>query len=220
MKQNKRLLAVLLGVLALNAAGLLLCLPALPDSIPIHWNFAGVADGWGPKYSILLWAVLPAFMLLLLWALPHIDPKGQNFEKFAPLWRGVMIGLELFFCAMGWVSVLAAFGILPDGIFGALIGGGVGILFILLGNYMPRAKQNYTFGCRTPWALADEHNWTRTQRMGGITFVVMGAVVLLAGVLGGALGELPVLVVLMVTLLGGCTWIFIYSFLVFKGWMK
>ena len=31
------------------------------------------------------------------------------------------------------------------------------------------------FGCKTPWALNNEHNWNRTQRMGGIVFVVMGA---------------------------------------------
>ena len=87
--------------------------------------------------------------------------------------------------------MLAAFGVLPDGIMGMLIGGGIGVLFILLGNYMPRARQNYTFGCRTPWALADEHNWARTQRMGGITFIIMGAVILLTGMLGGVLGEVP-----------------------------
>ena len=70
-----------------------------------------------------------------------------------------------------------------------LVSGGIGILFILLGNYMPRIKQNYTFGCRTPWALADEHNWNRTQRMGGITFVVMGVALLFLGLFAKALGE-------------------------------
>lgn len=220
MKQSKRLLAVLGAVCALNFIGHLICLPFLPDVIPVHWNFAGQADGWGPKESNLILAALPALMLLLLWFLPRIDPKGQNFEKFAPLWRGTMTGIVLFFCALTWVFVLAAFGVLPDGIMGMLIGGGIGVLFILLGNYMPRARQNYTFGCRTPWALADEHNWARTQRMGGITFIIMGAVILLTGMLGGVLGEVPVLALLLGVTLGGVVWIYVYSFLVFKGWMK
>ena len=110
MKQSKRLLAVLGAVCALNFIGHLICLPFLPDVIPVHWNFAGQADGWGPKETNLILAALPALMLLLLWFLPRIDPKGQNFEKFAPLWRGTMTGIVLFFCALTWVSVLAAFG--------------------------------------------------------------------------------------------------------------
>ena len=89
--------------------------------------------------------------------------------------------------------MLAAFGVLPDGIMGMLIGGGIGVLFILLGNYMPRARQNYTFGCRTPWALADEHNWARTQRMGGITFIIMGAVILLTACWAAFLAKYPCL---------------------------
>ena len=96
----------------------------------------------------------------------------------------------------------------------------VGLLFILLGNYMPRIKQNYTFGCRTPWALADEHNWNRTQRMGGFTFILIGAATLLAGVFSYMLGPTGSLAVLLGATLLGTAWIYVYSFLVFKGLMK
>ena len=60
MKQSKRLLAVLGAVCALNFIGHLICLPFLPDVIPVHWNFAGQADGWGPKETNLILAALPA----------------------------------------------------------------------------------------------------------------------------------------------------------------
>ena len=45
------------------------------------------------------------------------------------------------------------------------ISGVVGLLFIGVGNYLPRVKQNYTLGIKTPWALADPENWRRTQRL-------------------------------------------------------
>ena len=79
------------------------------------------------------------------------------------------------------------FGKLPDNssLIGILVCGGIGVLFIILGNFMPQIKQNYTFGCRTPWALNDEHNWQRTQRMGGYTFVIMGISLLVIAFLGG-----------------------------------
>lgn len=67
-------------------------------------------------------------------------------------------------------------------------------MFIILCNFMPQIKQNYTFGCRTPWALNDEHNWQRTQRMGGYTFVVMGIVLLVLSFLGGLLGDIATLI--------------------------
>ena len=77
-----------------------------------------------------------------------------------------------------------------------------------------------TFGCRTPWALNDEHNWQRTQRMGGYTFVVMGIVLLVLAFLGGLLGDIATLIVLLATALGGSAWIYLYSYLVYVGKMK
>lgn len=101
-----------------------------------------------------------------------------------------------------------------------LVCGGCGVLFILLGNYMPRIKQNYTFGCKTPWALNDEHNWNRTQRMGGIVFVVIGVAMLVTMLFASALGETGTLVLLLGSTLGGTAWIYLYSYLVFIGKMK
>ena len=222
MKQNKPLFLALAILCTLNLLGHLVCLPFLPEQVPIHWNFAGEIDGWGPKWSAAAFGALPLGILLLLGALPYIDPKGKNFEKFGALYRGTTIGFTLLFCLFSWVTELSAFGFIPDGsnLVGVLIGGGLGFFFILLGNYMPRIKQNYTFGCRTPWALNDEHNWNRTQRMGGIVFVVMGAVLLLVSVFATLLGETLTLALLLGALLGGSVWIFVYSYLVFIGKMK
>lgn len=222
MKQNKPLFLALAILCTLNLLGHLVCLPFLPEQVPIHWNFSGEIDGWGPKWSAAAFGALPLGILLLLGALPYIDPKGKNFEKFGALYRGTTIGFTLLFCLFSWVTELSAFGFIPDGsnLVGVLIGGGLGFFFILLGNYMPRIKQNYTFGCRTPWSLADPHNWERTQRMGGITFIVMGIALLLNSFLAGWLGEGVVLTFLLIVLLGGTGWIFLYSFLVYKRIMK
>ena len=101
-----------------------------------------------------------------------------------------------------------------------LVCGGIGVLFIIMGNFMPQIKQNYTFGCRTPWALNDAHNWQRTQRMGGYTFIVMGIVLLVLAFFGGLLGDIATLAVLLVAVLGGSAWIYLYSYLVYVGKMK
>ena len=220
--KNKKLL-FLMGLLCLvNLAGHLYFYPSLPDTVPIHWGFGGQPDGWGGKSSILFTASLPFAMLLLLAVLPRMDPKGKNFQRFQPVYRIFLILLTVFMCGVSWLSELTVYNVLPSGgsLVNTLVMGGLGLVLLVLGNYMPRIKQNYTFGCRTPWALNDEHNWNRTQRMGGIVFVVMGAVLLLVSVFATLLGETLTLALLLGALLGGSVWIYVYSYLVFIGKMK
>lgn len=220
--KNKKLL-FLMGLLCLvNLAGHLYLYPSLPDTVPIHWGFDGQPDGWGGKSSILFTASLPFAMLLLFAVLPRMDPKGKNFQRFQPVYRIFLILLTVFMCGVSWLSELTVYNVLPSGgsLVNTLVMGGLGLVLLVLGNYMPRIKQNYTFGCRTPWALNDEHNWNRTQRMGGIVFVVMGAVLLLVSVFATLLGETLTLALLLGALLGGCVWIYVYSYLVFIGKMK
>lgn len=220
--KNKKLL-FLMGLLCLvNLAGHLYFYPSLPNTVPIHWGFDGQPDGWGGKSSILFTASLPFAMLLLLAVLPRMDPKGKNFQRFQPVYRIFLILLTVFMCGVSWLSELTVYNVLPSGgsLVNTLVMGGLGLVLLVLGNYMPRIKQNYTFGCRTPWALNDEHNWNRTQRMGGIVFVVMGAVLLLVSVFATLLGETLTLALLLGALLGGSVWIYVYSYLVFIGKMK
>ena len=209
---NKKLLIALGAVCLVNFIAHLCFYPSLPDTVPMHWGFDGQVDGWGPKYMVLVTALIPAAILLLIAVVPKIDPRSENFQKFGGIYRVFLAGIVLFMCGISWLSELT--------IYSVLVSGGIGILFILLSNYMPRIKQNYTFGCRTPWALADEHNWNRTQRMGGITFVVMGVALLFLGLFAKALGEELTLGALLVVVLGGTAWIFVYSFLVFKKIMR
>lgn len=221
MMKNK-MYWILGGVCAVSFLAHLCFYPSLPETIPTHWNFEGTVDGWGPQYTVLILALLPAFVMLMLRFLPSMDPKEKNYATFSKLYNGFAIGITVFLCCISWLPELSLFGLLPDGsqLLGIILNGVLGISFIALGNYMPRIKQNYFFGCRTPWGLADEHNWNRTNRMGGIVFVVMGIVLLASIPFFGLLGSFGAGVLILVAALGGSAWIYIYSFLVFKGIMK
>jgi uncharacterized membrane protein len=50
----------------------------------------------------------------------------------------------------------------------------VGVLFMLLGNYMGKLRRNFFVGIRTPWTLASDAVWERTHRFGGRLFVLGG----------------------------------------------
>lgn len=57
----------------------------------------------------------------------------------------------------------------------------IGCIFLVVGNYMPKMKQNYSLGIKAPWTLNSEENWNRTHRLGGYAFMVGGVMILIAG---------------------------------------
>ena len=50
----------------------------------------------------------------------------------------------------------------------------LGLLFLIIGNYLPKARQNYTIGIKIPWTLANEENWNRTHRLAGYLWMICG----------------------------------------------
>ena len=59
----------------------------------------------------------------------------------------------------------------------------VGLLFIALGNQLPRQMQNHVFGIRTKLTLSDEDVWRASHRFGGWVMTLGGVVVILAALL-------------------------------------
>jgi uncharacterized membrane protein len=82
-----------------------------------------------------------------------------------------------------------------------------GVLYMALGLVIPRVKRNALVGIRTPWSLASDENWARTQRVGGYAMVIGGVLAALAGMSGGVVGT----VVALVFLLGSAVVPFVYS---------
>lgn len=131
----------------------LLAYPTLPQTAPMHWGADGVVDGWGDKAGTLFMVATPLVVALVMLAVPHLDPKGRNFERFRGVYLGMSAALTLFMVAVAWMTSLTAFGLIPEG--GSLVTTvlffALAALMIALGNYLPRIKPNYTFGIRAPW---------------------------------------------------------------------
>lgn len=195
----------------------LLAYPAMPQTVPTHWGADGAVNGWGDKAGTLVMAAMPLVVALVMLAVPRLDPKGRNFERFRGVYLGMSAALTLFMVAVSWMTPLTAFGLVPEG--GSLVSAAIlfalGALMIALGNYLPRVRPNYTFGIRTPWTLASEDNWRRTHRFAGPVFVAAGVVMLASALLTAAAPEASFWVgmaaVLVATLVVG-----VYSFLVWR----
>lgn len=154
----------------------------LPEQIPVHWDMHGNVDRYGSRLEGAL--ALPAgiaLMALLVPVLPRIDPRGANYEKFRPTYHLVMNAVLTLMLGVH-VAVLAT-SLGADVPVARLAPAGVGILLLVVGNALPRARPNWMFGIRTPWTLSSERVWERTHRVGGYCMVAAGVVILLSALL-------------------------------------
>jgi uncharacterized membrane protein len=154
----------------------------LPDQVPTHWNIYGQVDAMMDRLqAVLLLPALTAGLWLLMLGLPRIDPLRASYAAFAGTYQLFVNALVLFMAALYVVSLGAALGWninVPQ-----MIGIGVGLLFMLLGNEMGRLKPNWFAGIRTPWTLSDPEIWRRTHRFGGRVFFAAGLLIAVANLL-------------------------------------
>jgi uncharacterized membrane protein len=158
---------VLMGILAL------IYYPTLPERIPFHFDKKGLPDRFGPKPQIfLIYFALIVFLYLLLTFLPIIDPFWEKIRKKYNLFL-LFRDLVLVFFLFTYIMILssARAGKLQTNLFMA----GLGFLFVLIGNYLPKLPRNFFFGVRTPWALASEVVWKKTHILSGWVFVIGGS---------------------------------------------
>jgi len=161
-------------VIAMIVAGIALY-PSLPETIPTHWGLSGEADAWGPKLlGILIGPVIATFMLLLFPLLSKLDPKKENYEKFKGSWEVLQTALIGFFAYVFALQKYFSLNEQYSYLMGRLIMGGVGALFIVMGNLLGKIKQSFFIGFRTPWTLSDPEVWQKTHRVAGWAMLIGG----------------------------------------------
>ena len=147
----------------------------LPERIAIHWGTSGNPDTYVPKY-VAAFGLPPLLTLISIFSKVMLfnDPKRANTSKMTQLillWIVPVISLVLV-----PVTLYIAMGVMiPIPVIVPLI---VGIIFILCGNYLPKNRQNYTIGYKTPWTLDNPDNWNKTHRIAGILWIFGGVVLI------------------------------------------
>lgn len=210
---NKKVIWALLAFCAASFIGQLIIYPRLPEQVPVHWNANNEIDGWAGKGAALLMGLLPLLMLLLFIVIPKIDPKRENYEKHAGVYQMFAVLMTVFMGGVSWMVPLGGLGIeIPVGLMLNLL---LGLIFVLLGNQMPRIRFNYTFGIRTPWTLASESVWKKTHRVCGFVFVLSGLVMMVCGFFTGWAATIGVILLLV-----GCAAGSVYSWWLFEKEQK
>ena len=160
----------------------------LPDQIPVHYNAAGEIDRWGSKYEQLIIGVAFSASGWILWLVSKFShcfaDTAEELAKAkanAKIVLAAGIAVQLLMSALQVMFVIGAYTEAQSGAAEAVMpiykvmGIGVGLLYIVLGNIMPKAKPNNLVGVRTIWSYVSEAAWRKSQRAGGIAFAAAGA---------------------------------------------
>ncbi|XMB85907.1 DUF1648 domain-containing protein [Mycoplasmatota bacterium WC44] len=175
---------ILLSIMILTFVFTIIIYPSLPDQIPMHWNMNGVVDRYGDKSSVFILLAMAAFVYMLFPLLKKIDPKRANYEKFKNEYQIMRYSITVVLLIAYVLSILASFGKIDVGIILPIV---IGVLFMVIGNYMSRVRQSFFIGIKTPWTLSSETVWNKTHRLGGYVFVIGGLLFFLAGVIQNTL---------------------------------
>lgn len=161
-------LPILVGVLLWNQ---------LPDTIATHFGSDGTPNGWSSKWFTVFG--LPLFLVIvnIICTLgSESDPRRANYPE-------KMMKIVYWICPV--VSWLCAASIYANALGYELANMGqwmsifIGIVLIVIGNYLPKVKPNYYLGIKLPWTYASEENWNKTHRLGGKVWVIGGILFML-----------------------------------------
>lgn len=183
----------------------------MPDRMASHWDAKGVVNGYSDKtFALYFVPGMEIILVALFLALPLIDPRKQNIQKFRPVYNlfvifvfGFLSYLHFLTLAwnLGWIFNLMRW--MSPAYAALLFFAGV-----LIGNAQP----NWFIGIRTPWTLSDNQVWEKTHKIGGTAFKVCG-LISLAGVIFPQQATWFLLIPILAVALG----LFVYSYLYYRS---
>ena len=171
MKINKKLLVITTILILLPIIIGLVLWEQLPETMATHWGTDNEPNGWTSKvFAVFGIPGIMAALHILCLVVTYADPKKSNIGKKT---MGIVYWI-LPAVSIAVMSATYAYALGTKVNIGMLCCILMGIIFIALGNYLPKAKQNYTFGYKIPWTLDSEENWNKTHRLAGWLMVICG----------------------------------------------
>ena len=154
----------------------------LPEQIPMHFDAAGNIDSYGGRIFIFLESFIVLAMIVIAEVARNVDPKKNAYNKFNKQYYMIfflvsllMLGVQLYTIAVSLnIKIINISMIMPFV---------MGLLFAIIGNSMPKFKQNFYAGIRTSWTLSDEEVWFKTHRLGGKIWFLGGILMMISAIL-------------------------------------
>ena len=184
MSTRMTLVIVLVLLLVSALAGVLLW-NRLPDPMASHWDINDQVNGTMPKFwGVFLTPLISLGMFLLFLLIPAIDPLKANIAKFRDAFNLFIAFMVLFLIYVQGLTLAWNLGFTHFKMSTSLMPA-LGLLFILIGFMIRKAKRNFFIGIRTPWTLSSDKVWDETHRVGRWLFMGSGVLAILGSFFGG-----------------------------------
>lgn len=167
----------------------LISLKFLPDQIPAHYGISGEVDRWGSKYETLIFpsvTIIFGIIMLIITKYASKQEKGGNNNQKIGIFTGIL--LLLLFNIMTFYFLYTDFNkvknlnSIPIDI-SQIIFITLGVFIIIIGNIMPKIKMNSMIGLRTTWSMKNEITWKKSQKFGGVSFIIVGILMIIMNIL-------------------------------------
>ena len=155
--------------------------PRLPERIPTNWGFDGVTH-YSSRSTIWIIAGMSPLFALFFDIMPYLDPRQKNYQKFIGFYDSFCVGMQLFLAVVTGIILRESF--FPGQLHTVkIIFFMLALMFILIGNYLPKVQSNFYMGIKTPWTLSSDEVWRKTHRLGGRLYAGCGFLILLSALL-------------------------------------
>ena len=181
----KKKMVVFYSLMFLPLAVVLIALQFLPELIPAHYDMNNQVTRWGSKYEALIFPVITVLFGYFMLAMAKLSSKqeenGSN-NKNVCIVTGIASlalfnAMTVYFLYADFNSIENLSSIALD--LNQLVFGLLGVSMVLLGNIMPKLRMNSVVGLRTVWSIKNETAWKKSQRFGGISFIVSGIIIIM-----------------------------------------
>lgn len=176
----------------------------MPDEVPVHFGINNQVDRWGSKYELLILPFVTIVIgIVFLLIARHLDKKEDNGSNNYNVMTTVGIAILGLFNILTYYILYIAFTQVqdldsPKIDMLSLLTFTFGIVFIIIGNVVPKTKMNHFLGLRTKWSMSSEEAWKKSQRFGGYTMIITGLItIILSLVLNGSASLFAMIITLI-----------------------
>lgn len=177
----------------------------MPDEVPVHFGINNQVDRWGSKYELLILPFVTIVIgIVFLLIARHLDKKEDNGSNNYNVMTTVGIAILGLFNVLTYYILYIAFTQVqdldsPKIDMLSLLTFTFGIVFIIIGNVVPKTKKNHFLGLRTKWSMSSEEAWKKSQRFGGYALIITGLITIVFSlVLNGSASVFAMIMTLIV----------------------
>ena len=156
----------------------------MPDIIPMHHDLEGNTDRWGSKTESLIFPVIILFITLFWHLLIYVFEAKSSAKVLCVVGisQAIMFGIMHYFILYSsWIQANAGgeHAVIDIAKVSCIL---CGIIFIVLGNFMTKAKRNAVVGVRTVWSMHNDNTWRKSNRFGAICIIITGLLTIITTV--------------------------------------